>query len=143
MNTEFEQLKKELQELGFDEAKFSELLDIATEEAIDITVDQLSETLDDQELESMILSVEKPYNSPKEAIETIDLLFKKAYGENAESKKFELINNFLRNTLDIAKKSNDLLTRYQQGDPTAIATIQSHVDDPETKDLQEAIGSSL
>ncbi len=139
MNNEFEQLKQELMSLGFDKAKFNELLDIATEEAIDKTMEQLSETLTDEELDNITQKLENPLNSRDDAMQRINMLFQKAYGENAENKKYELINDYLKKTLELTKESKDLLQRYQQGDPKAVATVQSHADDPDAKDIQDSM----
>jgi hypothetical protein len=139
MNNEFEQLKQELLSLGFDETKFNELLDIATEEAIDITMEKLSQTLSDEELDSITKELERPLNNKNDATQRINMLFQKAYRDNAENKKLELVNNYLRKTVDLTKESKDLLERYQQGDPKAVATVQSHADDPDVKDIQNSI----
>jgi acyl-homoserine lactone acylase PvdQ len=139
MNNEFEQLKQELLSLGFDADKFNELLDIATEEAIDITMEKLSQNLSDEELDSITKELEKPLNNKDDATQRINMLFQKAYGDNAENKKLELINSYLRKTLNLTKESKDLLERYQQGDPKAVANVQSHADDPDVKDIQDSI----
>lgn len=77
-------------------------------------MEKLSQTLTDDELDSITKELEKPLNNKEDAIQRISILFQKAYGDNAENKKLELINEYLKKPLDLAKESKDLLQRYQQ-----------------------------
>jgi hypothetical protein len=45
----------------------------------------------------------------------------------------------MKETVEITKKSKDLFDRYQQGDPTAVATIQSNMGDPDVQAIKDHI----
>jgi len=139
MNTDLQQSIDELKSLGFENDKINQLLDLAAEEALDVALDEIDEKLNDQELEELSKQLEKPIQTKEDAKEKLDLIFNKVYGENAENKKLELINKYMRETIEITKKSKDLFDRYQQGDPTAVATIQSNMGDPDVQAIKDHI----
>lgn len=139
MNTDLQQSIDELKSLGFENDKINQLLDLAAEEALDVALDEIDEKLNDQELEELSKQLEKPIQTKEDAKEKLDLIFNKVYGENAENKKLELINKYMRETIEITKKSKDLFDRYQQGDPTAVATIQSNMGDPDVQSIKDHI----
>lgn len=139
MNTDLQQSIDELKSLGFENDKINQLLDLAAEEALDVALNEIGEKLNDQELEELSKQLEKPIQTKEDAKEKLDLIFNKVYGENAENKKLELINKYMRETIEITKKSKDLFDRYQQGDPTAVATIQSNMGDPDVQAIKDHI----
>lgn len=139
MNTDLQQSIDELKSLGFENDKINQLLDLAAEEALDVALDEIDEKLNDQELEELSKQLEKPIQTKEDAKDKLDLIFNKVYGENAENKKLELINKYMRETIEITKKSKDLFDRYQQGDPTAVATIQSNMGDPDVQAIKDHI----
>lgn len=139
MNTDLLQSIDELKSLGFEDDKINQLLDLAAEEALDVALNEIDEKLNDQELEELSKQLEKPIQTKEDAEEKLDLIFNKVYGENAENKKLELINKYMRETLEITKKSKDLFDRYQQGDPTAVATIQSNMGDSDVQAIKDHI----
>ncbi len=139
MNTDLQQSIDELKSLGFENDKINQLLDLAAEEALDVALNEIDEKLNDQELEELSKQLEKPIQTKEDAKEKLDLIFIKVYGENAENKKLELINKYMRETIEITKKSKDLFDRYQQGDPTAVATIQSNMGDPDVQSIKDHI----
>lgn len=136
---EFDSLKNELIGLGFSEEKFYELLDLAIEEAIDIALNDLEENVDDSTMEQLSIDMDKQVNSKEEAMSQINMVFQKVYGTEAENKKLEFINQYLKETIELTKKSKDLAQRYMQGDPTAIAAIRSNMDNPNTKEVENLI----
>jgi len=137
--TEFETLKQELMDLGFTQDKLDELLMLATEEIIDRTLDALEQSEDDQKLEELATLLETPTNNEEEAIERLNKVFSAAYGEDVENKKLELLNTYLKETIQATKDTKDLLKRYQDGDPTAVASIQSNMGDPDAQKIQESL----
>ncbi len=139
--TEFETLKQELMDLGFTQDKLDELLVLATEEVLDIAVTSLEQLEDDTALEELANLLQTPPSTEEEAIEKMNKVFITAYGENAETKKLELLNQYLKDTIEMTKKSKDLLDRYNQGDPTAVAAVQSNMDDPDAQKIQDALSS--
>jgi DNA-binding transcriptional MerR regulator len=139
MNTDLQQSIDELKSLGFENDKINQLLDLAAEEALDVALDEIDEKLNDQELEELSKQLEKPIQTKEDAKDKLDLIFNKVYGENSENKKLELINKYMRETIEITKKSKDLFDRYQQGDPTAVATIQSNMGDPDVQSIKDHI----
>ena len=139
MNTELEQSIQELKSLEFDDKKINQLLDLAAEEALDVALNEIGEKLNDQELEELSKQFETPIQTKENAKEKLDLIFKTIYKENAENKKAELINKYLKETIELTKKSKDLVERYQQGDPTAVATIESNMGDSDIQAIKDAI----
>ena len=139
MNTELEQYINELKSFGFKDDEINQLLDLAAEEALDTALSEIDEKLNDQQLEELSKQLEKPIQTKEDAKEKLDLIFTKVYGENAETKKVELITKYMKETVEITKKSKDLIDRYQQGDPTAIATIESNMGDPDVQAIKDHI----
>jgi hypothetical protein len=136
---EFEKLKNELITLGFTQEKLDELLVLATEEVIDIAITSLEGSEDDTAMEKLVSLLQTPPNTQEEAAEIVNQIFSVAYGTDAENKKFELLNQYLKDTIKITKDSKDLLERYAQGDPTAVAAIQSNAQDPDAQKIQEGL----
>jgi DNA-binding transcriptional MerR regulator len=139
MNTDLQQSIDELKSLGFDDNEINQLLDLAAEEALDVALNEIDEKLNDQELKELSQQLEKPIQTKEDAEEKLNLIFNKVYGENAENKKLELVNKYMKETIEITKKSKDLFDRYQQGDPTAVATIQSNMGDPDVQAIKDHI----
>jgi hypothetical protein len=139
MNTDLQQSIDELKSLGFEDNEINQLLDLAAEEALDVALNEIDEKLNDQELEELSQQLEKPIQTKEDAEEKLNLIFNKVYGENAENKKLELVTKYMKETLEITKKSKDLFDRYQQGDPTAVATIQSNMGDPDVQAIKDRI----
>jgi DNA-binding transcriptional MerR regulator len=139
MNTDLQQSIDELKSLGFDDNEINQLLDLAAEEALDVALNEIDEKLNDQELKELSQQLEKPIQTKEDAEEKLNLIFNKVYGENAENKKLELITKYMKETVEITKKSKDLFDRYQQGDPTAVATIQSNMGDPDVQAIKDHI----
>ena len=138
---EFESLKQELFSLGFDQAKFDELLEIAAQEAVAIAIEDLESIEDEQALEELSTLMNTPVADKTEAEERINKLFSTAYGQEAESKKLALIVNYLKETVEITKGSKDLMARYEAGDPTAVASVQSNMGDPEVQAIQDLVNN--
>ena len=137
----FEQLKQQLRDLGFEEGKLNQLLDLAVEETIDYALNELKADENAAILDELSNEMSMDVNTPEAAKANIDLIFSKLYKENAESKKFELLNAYLEETIELAKNAKDLMQRYAAGDPTAIATVQANVNDPEAQAIQAQIDS--
>ncbi len=137
--TEFETLKQELMDLGFTQDKLDELLMLATEEIIDRTLDTLEQSEDDTKLEELANMLETQPNNEEEAIERLNKVFSAAYGDDVENKKLELLNTYLKETIQATKDTKDLLRRYQDGDPTAVAAIESNMQDPDAQKIQDSI----
>ncbi|KKP57034.1 hypothetical protein A3K02_00195 [candidate division WS6 bacterium RIFOXYD1_FULL_33_8] len=138
-NIEFEELKKQLFELGFNEEKINQLLDLALEDAIDIVIADLSENADESVLTQLEELIQTPINTQQEAIDRISQIFVKAYGDMAETKKFEYINQYLRDVIEDAKSIKEQMEKYQAGDPTAVAAVQSNIGDPDAQAIQDFI----
>jgi DNA-binding transcriptional MerR regulator len=136
MNNNLEQLMVELKNLGFTQENIEKILNLATEEALDLAIGDL-ENLSDQDLEALANELDKPINSVDDSKIAADHIFTKAYGTEAENKKIEYLTKYLENVIEETKKSKDLLTRYQQGDPTAVATLESNKDNPDVQAVRD------
>lgn len=134
---EYEQLKQRFRDLGFDEEKLNQILDLAVDETVDLAVADLSENLDEQVLAEIAEEIQKEIPDKEKAIKVLDMIFEKGYGENAEQKKYEYMNQYLRETLELAKNSKDLMEKYNQGDPTAVASVQANMNNPDTEDIKK------
>lgn len=131
--TEIENVKNELKAIGFDDVKLNQLMDIATEEILQMAIDDLGESADDATLEMVAQEVDKPVTTPEEATARMSLIFEKAYGPEAENKKNEMLLNYLKQTLEATKSAKDLYNRYQAGDPSAVATIKAQEGNPDVQ----------
>lgn len=136
---QIENLKTQLKEVGFDEDKLNQLLDLATEEVIDIAMEDLAETASDEVLEQLASVSENEITTPEQALERINKVFEAAYGPEAEQKKGELIIAYLQETLEQTKQAKDLLKRYQDGDPTAVAQIKAQEGNPDTQEILKGL----
>lgn len=139
MNTELEQSIQELKSLGFSDEKVNQLLDLAAEEALEVALNDIDQKLNDQELDELSKLLEKPIQNKKDAKEKLDHIFKTVYKENAKNRKTELVNKYLKETIELTKQSKDLIDRYHQDDPTAVATIESNIGDPDIQAIKDAI----
>jgi len=134
---EYEQLIQQLRDLGFDEEKLNQLLDLAIDETVDLAVSDLSENLDEQILAEIAEEIQKEIPDKEKAKKVLDMIFQKGYGEKAEQKKYEYMNQYLRETLELAKNSKELMDKYNQGDPTAVASVQANMNNPDTEDIKK------
>ncbi len=142
LKIELENLKKELAVLGFDEVKINELLELASQEAVDRAIEETEEKLDDVQIEQLANKMQKEPQTKEEATIILNNIFEAIYGQDAENKKLEFVNDYLKETIEMTKQSKDLLTRYQQGDPTAVATIEANKDNPDVLELQKELENS-
>jgi len=132
--SKIEEVKQELLSLGFTEDKYNELLELAIQEAIDITLVDLREK-DDVVVQELEQNLKKDIAQEEDAKSNIDLIFTTTYGEKAEEMKSKLVFEYLETALEETKKAKDLFERYQSGDPTAVATINANKDNPEIEEL--------
>lgn len=131
---DIEQLKSELRSLGFTEEKLDQLMDLAAQEVLEIALEDLGTTADDATLEQMAQMMESP---SEDAAKKLNMIFEKAYGPNAENKKLELLTTYLKEVIEDTKKAKDLYTRYQAGDPTAIATVKAQEGNPDVQKIAD------
>ena len=132
---QIEDVKTQLKEIGFDEGKLNQLMDLAAEEAIDIAMEDLAETASDEILEQLATESEKEIQTQEEAIARINKIFEIAYGVEAEQKKLNAILTYLQGTLEQTKQAKDLLKRYEAGDPTAVAQVKAQEGNPDTQEI--------
>jgi hypothetical protein len=71
------------------------------------------------------------------AMQKLNDLFTGVYGEEAPSKKQELILNYLKKSLDQIDKVKDLLNRYKAGDPSAVAAMAAQEGNPDVQKILE------
>lgn len=138
---EYESLKQQLKDLGFDDDRLNQILDLAAEEAIDFAIQDLNENLDEASLEEISNELQKEIPNKEKAVEILNLIFEKGYGTEAESKKYEYINQYLRETVELTKNSKDLMYKYNQGDPTAVASVQSNMTNPDAQEVEKHLNT--
>ncbi len=134
---DIDNIKNELRTLGFTEDKLNQLMDLAAEEALAITIEELQTTASDEVLEDLAKTFEKEPTNEADATAKLNMVFDKAYGPNANAKKEELILTYLKETLEDTKKAKDLYTRYQAGDPSAVATIKAQEGNPDVQKITD------
>lgn len=134
---EIENVKNELRSLGFTEDKLNQLLDLATQEALSIALEDLKESSDT--LDDISSLLENTPTTAEDAINQLNMVFQKAYGDNYENKKLELIYQYLKQTAEDTKSAKDLYARYQAGDPSAVAFVKSQENNPDVQDLAKQI----
>lgn len=130
---EIEKIKNELMSLGFTEKKYNELTELAAEEVLDIALLDLQKK-DENTFNTLDQNLKENISSKEEAENNIQEIFKAAYGEEAENTKVKLVYEYLQGALEQAKNTKDLLQKYQAGDPTAVATINTNKDNPDIQD---------
>lgn len=134
---DIDNIKNELRTLGFTEDKLNQLMDLAAEEALAITIEELQTTASDEVLEDLAKTFENEPANEADATAKLNMVFDKAYGPNANAKKEELILTYLRETLEDTKKAKDLYTRYQAGDPSAVATVKAQEGNPDVQKITD------
>lgn len=137
-NTELENAKQKLLQLGFTEEKYNQLLELAAEELIDRALIDLQEK-DLPLLEELERNLVPEPTNIEEANKNIELIFVSAYGEQAELKRQEMLMEYLNTTIQQTITTKDLIERYQAGDPTAIATIESSKNHPDVQEVLKLI----
>ena len=134
---QIEKVKAQLREVGFNEEKLNQLLDLAVDEVVDIALTDLENNASDEVLEGLASQQDTDVQTPEEAMQRVQMVFEAAYGENAEQKKLDLILAYLQDTLNQTIQAKDLLQRYQQGDPTAVAQVKAQEGNPDTQKILE------
>ncbi len=71
----------------------------------------------------------------EEANQNLQKIFTAAYGEQAEQMKQKMLLEYLNHVVTETTTTKDLLTRYQAGDPTAVAAIESNKNNPEVQEF--------
>ncbi|HHX99115.1 TPA: hypothetical protein GX533_00285 [Candidatus Dojkabacteria bacterium] len=131
---QIEGVKQDLLSEGLMKEKLNELEGLAAEEAIEQALQDLQEK-DIATIEALEQSLVMQPKSLEEAEKNIQLIFDTAYGEQSETMRQQMLYTYLSNVLANIRNSKDLLARYQAGDPTAIAVIESNKNNPEVEEL--------
>lgn len=104
---QIEDAKQRLLQLGFTEESYNQLLELAAEELMDNAIIDLQDK--DlallEELERNLIP--EPINI-QEAEKNIELIFKTAYGEEAEDKKQTMLINFLHSKIQENSKTYNM-----------------------------------
>jgi hypothetical protein len=127
---DIENLKNELRALGFTEDKIDGLMDLAAQEALDTAMEDLGAMGNDAILEELEQAIS---DTTKDNATKLNMVFEKVYGMNAEAKKAELLTTYLKEVIEDTKKAKDLYTRYQAGDPAAVAQIKAQEGNPDVQ----------
>lgn len=133
---QLEQLKKDFIEVGLTEDVFEKLQSLALEESLDRAMGDIpEEKMNEEEMKAL---AKRDIKTEEDFKTLYDAVFTKAYGEEEGKKKsVEFIIEYLKESLEIAKQSKDLAQRYQAGDPTAVATVQANIDNPDVKEIEK------
>ncbi len=137
LNQQIEDIKNQLKAEGFDEEKLNKLMDLATEEVLDLALQDLENNASDEVLEQLGNEPDTEIQTKEEAMDRIAKVFVAAYGENADQKKLEMILSYLQDTLEQTKKAKDLLQKYQAGDPSAVAQVKAQEGNPDVDEVMK------
>lgn len=134
---QLEQLKNGFLEVGLTEETFEKLQSLALEESLDRAMGEMPDEY--MESEEMKVLAEREVKTEEDFRNLYDTVFTKVYGseEQGKIKSIEFIIEYLKESLEIAKQSKDLAERYKAGDPTAIATVQANIDNPDVKEIEK------
>lgn len=135
---EIENVKNELRTLGFDDEKINQLMDLAAQEAIDTAILDLQDK-DENTLNQLSQEMVSNPTNAEDAMANINKVFVSAYGDQAKVKKQEFVLNYMKDTLQQTKIAKNLLTKYQAGDPTAIAIVKAQEGNPNLKKIVDAL----
>lgn len=138
---EIESIKQELLSLGFDNEKIVQLFGLASEEIIDTALEELRENASDMDLDELESVLNQDVQNDQDAASKINMIFTKAYGENAETKKQEMLVSYMKDVIQKTKEAKDLYNRYQAGDPTAVASVTSQMGNPDIQELAQKLAS--
>lgn len=131
---QIEEIKQKLFSVGFTEEKYNELLQLASEEIMEEALNELQDK-DVAILESLESNLIEEPKTLEDANRNIQLIFSTAYGNQAEQTRQRMILEYLNDTLQQTIATKDLLQRYQAGDPTAVASIESNKNNPEVQEF--------
>jgi hypothetical protein len=140
MNKLETQIQK-LREYGLSDNKIYALIILAQEEFFDEMQAELMDA-DDQELSTLAeeLSQVDIQNIDKEkGSELLESSLKRIYGMSVESKIQTFVANYLENCVLEAEEVKDFLIKYQQGDPETLQKVIDAQNDPDFKDMEEAL----
>jgi len=136
---DLEQIKSELRAIGFTEDKLNQLMELAAQEALAIALEDLETNTDDATMEEVANAMQTQPVDANDAIKKLELVFEKAYGANAQSKKRELILSYLKQSLEDTKSIKDIASRYQAGDPTAVAAVKAQEGNPDAEEIGQYV----
>lgn len=140
MNKLETQIQK-LREYGLSDNKIYALIILAQEEFFDEMQAELMDA-DDQELSTLAeeLSQVDIQNIDKEkGSELLESSLKRIYGISVESKIQTFITNYLKDCVIEAEEVKDFMVKYQQGDPETLQKVIDAQNDPDFKDMEEAL----
>jgi hypothetical protein len=135
-----ENIFKELKELGATEEEIKEILLLAEEEVMEYVLEDFAMNAE----EKLVDEYTERFVDAKENPEQLKILIQEAmnitYGaENVESKKNELITEYLQNFLDLTKKTKEVGEKYSQGDPETIQAVEEAKKSPVVQQLTKEV----
>lgn len=133
---EIEIVKSKLKDNGFTDEDINQLINLAIDNAVEVALDDLQ----DKEPQ-VIAQLNKDLNqipvTTENAMQKLNTIFNHVYGKEANTKKQELVLNYLQGSLEHVQQVKDLLNRYQAGDPSAVAALSAQEGNPDVQNILE------
>jgi hypothetical protein len=133
---QIEETKNKLKDNGFTEEDISKLTALAINNAVDIALNDLQDK-DPEIIAQLNQDLSQTQATTENAMQKLNTIFNQVYGVEANTKKQELVLNYLQESLEHLDKVKDLLNRYKAGDPSAIAAISAQEGNPDVQNILE------
>ncbi|MCD4811617.1 hypothetical protein K8R14_03375 [bacterium] len=119
----YKEIITKIKELGLDEKTSNELFNTISEEIVDIMLQELAQTTSDHELQALHQRLQNAKST--EHYETIlKEISVTVYGDNALEELKKMFLQYIEEIKNTITESKDLLEKYKQGDPEAIALVE-------------------
>jgi hypothetical protein len=132
----YEEIITKIKDLGLDETTSEQLFNDISAEIIDMMMQELVETTTDEELKALnerlqnAKSTEHYESILKEVSVTV-------YGDNAIEELHNMFIEYIEELKNTISQSKDLLRKYEQGDPDAVALIEKAKQTDEFKSITQ------
>ncbi len=138
-----ENLKKkivELKNLGFSQEQTQEILETGEKEVLGKIMEEFTIKSEEEVVQSYVERVQNAKDDAKKLNEIFGEIMTKLYGaDNVESKKEELLIEYVQNIIDITKETKNVLEKHSQNDPQTVKTIEEAQKNPKVQELTKKI----
>jgi len=130
----------ELKDLGFSKEQTTEILILGEEEILDKVLEEFSSKAEPDLVNKYINNVKAAKNDPKKLSSLFNEIMTHLYGaENVETKREELLIEYVQSVIDLTKETRDVYKKYSDGDPETVEAVEKAKQDPEIQDMAKNI----
>lgn len=133
---QIETVKNNLKDRGFTDEDINQLTNLAIDNAVEIALEDLQDK-DPKIIAQLNQDLSQTQTTTENAMQKLNTIFNQVYGVEANTKKQELVLNYLQESLEHLDKVKDLLNRYEAGDPSAVAAISAQEGNPDVQNILE------